>query len=480
VRPVAHFQGGLVENLDIHVSPAGDLTIGFALANTPGAQSGVTLAQLPAGQLSFDYDLGDVPASAASFGWDALGATYFAAVDHSLSELRVGQDVDVLGGLTSSPHPFSGQHDGSSSVALAVDQEGFPAIAGVAQNGQRFFSHFDVKAGSWGTERVGTPGYTAALNQQAVTFDSQNRPTLSFVEGSGALKIARRNPALWQTVEVGQAESSFGTTLALDPAGGVGFAYSNSNQELLFGSYDATLAGPQVVSAQGAGLLTPRSLAYDAQSNPALVFSGAQSSDAFHPLHLARRDALGQWMDEILPVDALQASLTFDAAGYAYIAAVTETGIALISQNIAPLAAADFNRNGHVDAHDLAIWQGAYGLSDLADADEDGDSDGADLLLWQRQFIGSPGADFNGDDNVDSADLAIWHGAYGLSNLADADGDGDSDGADFLTWQRNWTAPMPPPGAASVAVPEPASLLIAWTLGAILLVCGRRANAPAA
>ncbi len=46
----------------------------------------------------------------------------------------------------------------------------------------------------------------------------------------------------------------------------------------------------------------------------------------------------------------------------------------------------DFNRDGSVDALDLAQWQGDYGLNTDSDADQDGDTDGADFLIWQRQL----------------------------------------------------------------------------------------------
>jgi hypothetical protein len=46
----------------------------------------------------------------------------------------------------------------------------------------------------------------------------------------------------------------------------------------------------------------------------------------------------------------------------------------------------DFDDNGSVDAHDLAIWKASFGLQSRADADFDGDSDGHDLLLWQRHL----------------------------------------------------------------------------------------------
>ncbi len=63
------------------------------------------------------------------------------------------------------------------------------------------------------------------------------------------------------------------------------------------------------------------------------------------------------------------------------------------------------------------------------------------------------GADFNEDGYVDGTDLAMWQNAFGVSNLGDSDGDGDSDGVDFLTWQRQFTGP--PAHVLQVAVPEP-------------------------
>lgn len=52
-----------------------------------------------------------------------------------------------------------------------------------------------------------------------------------------------------------------------------------------------------------------------------------------------------------------------------------------------PLLTADFNDDGFVNQADLAIWETAFGLNDLADADGDGDSDGQDLLAWQTQLF---------------------------------------------------------------------------------------------
>lgn len=66
-------------------------------------------------------------------------------------------------------------------------------------------------------------------------------------------------------------------------------------------------------------------------------------------------------------------------------------------------------------------------------------------------------ADFDRDGDVDAIDLATWESSYGLTAGGDANGDGFSDGRDFLAWQRQYSGQLG--SSVSVqAVPEPQAL----------------------
>lgn len=69
-----------------------------------------------------------------------------------------------------------------------------------------------------------------------------------------------------------------------------------------------------------------------------------------------------------------------------------------------------------------------------------------------------PRADFNHDTVVDASDLDMWEGAFGVSAAGDATGDSATTGADLLIWQREVTAPAA--AARAAAVPEPSSLTL--------------------
>jgi hypothetical protein len=70
--------------------------------------------------------------------------------------------------------------------------------------------------------------------------------------------------------------------------------------------------------------------------------------------------------------------------------------------------------------------------------------------------------DFTGDGIVNAADLTVWRGAYGVNANGDADGDNDTDGRDFLLWQKTYGSGAL---AALETVPEPTSLVLALVAG---------------
>jgi hypothetical protein len=64
----------------------------------------------------------------------------------------------------------------------------------------------------------------------------------------------------------------------------------------------------------------------------------------------------------------------------------TQVAVAHVTAIYGGPLAADFNRDGVVDAEDLIQWQTHVGIGSQADADGDGDADGADFLAWQQQL----------------------------------------------------------------------------------------------
>ncbi len=95
-----------------------------------------------------------------------------------------------------------------------------------------------------------------------------------------------------------------------------------------------------------------------------------------------------------------------------------------------------------------------------------------------RVLDGVPG-DFDADLDVDGDDLPAWQAAYGSTAAGDADGDLDTDGADFLLWQRSLGLDLTAGVAAGATVPEPAAMLSALAIPAVLRTSrrGRRSQA---
>lgn len=85
--------------------------------------------------------------------------------------------------------------------------------------------------------------------------------------------------------------------------------------------------------------------------------------------------------------------------------------------------------------------------------------------------------DFNNDGQVDAADFTLYRDNHGSEDddIADANEDGMIDDDDAVIWRMNFDAPLELNSlAASNAVPEPASMLLAISAGLALVVAVRK------
>jgi hypothetical protein len=114
-----------------------------------------------------------------------------------------------------------------------------------------------------------------------------------------------------------------------------------------------------------------------------------------------------QWIDEVVK-------------GVRYAMLTTPLGEAHLTALYAPFSSADFNKDGQVNAADLAIWQSSFGVNALGDADGDGNCDGADLLLWQQQFTlaGAEGKQFAVPEPLSLCQVILAIAALGLARKA--------------------------------------------------------------
>jgi len=98
-----------------------------------------------------------------------------------------------------------------------------------------------------------------------------------------------------------------------------------------------------------------------------------------------------------------------------------------------------------------------------------------DEVEFYQSGSGALEGDFNRDGRVDAADLAAWSAGFGRASGAalgdgDANGDGDADGGDFLVWQKQFGA-VASSTVNSAAIPEPATTLLGACCLAGVLGC---------
>mgnify|MGYP001254074087 CR=1 FL=1 len=102
------------------------------------------------------------------------------------------------------------------------------------------------------------------------------------------------------------------------------------------------------------------------------------------------------------------------------------------------------------------------------------------VILQNVRVLNIPAGDYNRDGKVDAADLAILRTDFGSTTKVDADGNGNGrvDGGDFLIWQRTLGQNFGVPAAG--AVPEPAAGVMAAAAGLLALLRRGATRRPAA
>ncbi|MCA9216647.1 MAG: PEP-CTERM sorting domain-containing protein [Planctomycetales bacterium] len=175
--------------------------------------------------------------------------------------------------------------------------------------------------------------------------------------------------------------------------------------------------------------------------------------------HGGLMDNIGVW-DEALDEDAIKRLMSFD---------------------MGPTVAGDFNNNGMRDTGDLDLLATAMQANDLAlDLNNDGTTNIADRVMWVEQLSNTFMGDSNFDGEFNSSDFVTVFsaGKYESGQAAtwaqgDWSGDGQFNSSDFVTAFAGGGYEIgTKPGGLQV-VPEPSSLVL-LAFGAFALLGQRR------
>ena len=360
VRPFLPGVSIATSNIDAMWLPDGTAAIGYTYPMV-SSQGELTIARLAPGEKLFQWKTAAECNYQASFVADNSGNIYFTNLGPDGTDIRgvrVGQDLGAFGGLITSAHPYAASASNGATPTMAINAEGMPVIVGIDNSGYRFLSTFDVQTSQWQTDTLtglGTVDLAYGMSgvSQALTYDTNGKGVLSFTRNGSPvspLVVARQTSSGWTNVVSANAYGSLGTSVAAGPDGLVGFAFVNENGQLTYGENDGVSTTFEVVKTLSGGL-TPHSLAFDADGNPALVYG--QNTGA-GTANLVRRNAQGQWTTEELPVRWCQkASIDFDAQGNLLIAALSNDLVTVLAKNIADLMPGDFNLDDTITADDV-------------------------------------------------------------------------------------------------------------------------------
>lgn len=309
-----------------------------------------------------------------------------------------GQEVGMWGPMTMLPASPLIPGSGGAVLDVTVGPGGIPSVAGVGADGAAHIWSFSVPQGQW-VSRYQVPGTVNAWSARSLCIDSEGQPALLCAVDNGLpadqphpLLLVRSVGGQYVATQVAQAALTARISLASDGRGGLGFAFVDGGT-LQYGSCrDWTVSTETLPAAKAAELrLTPRSLAFDAEGRPALVYGACEPEATGSQLHLLRKTG-STWTDEPLPMAAPNGSLSFDSAGQPVVAGWRPTCLELLGPALTPPLPGDANLDDRVDYLDLGALAASYRRTAAA-------------IDW---FNG----DFNRDFTVDYLDLGVLAGNY--------------------------------------------------------------------